>query len=697
MSTQKSDVSEKDDLLETARERFALAQEAIADSHKLAIEDREFLAGNQWPEEIKNKRTQKGRPCLVINRLPQHARQVTNDARQNRPSIKVYPVDDKADVETAKVLQGMVKHIETNSNADVAYDTAFDGAVKNGFGYLRVTTDYSDPETFEQDILIKRIRNPLSVFLDPHAQEPDGSDARFGFIVDDVSHDDFKSQFPDSELCKASDWNALADQTPGWLSEKTCRIAEYFYRDDKTVELAQLDDGKVVPLEQVPEDLRHLVVNTRKTKVPVIRWAKINAIEILEETVWPGRWIPIIPVYGDEEDLNGRVILKGIIRDAKDPQRMYNYWASSETEMIALAPKAPFIGAEGQFEGYEDQWRTANVENHAFLEYKPVALNGTLAPPPQRNVFEAPVQAISQARMMSSEDLKATTGIYDASLGNRSNENSGIAIQRRNMQAQTANFHFVDNLTRSLKHVGRILVDLIPKVYDTTRVARIIGEEGDQKVVTVNGQPQPGSTQNQIYDLSIGKYDVVCDVGPSFATKRQEAVQSMLDMTRAYPQIAQVAGDLLVKNMDWPGAKEVAERLKKTLPPGLADDDQSGPPLPPQVKAQMGQMNQMIEQLTHQLNDSNEILKQKRMELESRERIAMAEIQAKVEIELFKGGQKDSHLLLQQEIAQIEQRLNLLGQQEPIQTEVNEQMPDQQMPEQQPTGGISPGLPTQME
>lgn len=691
-----------DEILRVARERFVLSEEAFSEIRSIALEDLEFRAGEQWPEGVKNERNLDGRPCLTINRIPQFIRQITNDQRQNRPAIRVSPVDDKADIETAKILQGMIRHIEYNSSADTAYDTAFEGAVTKGFGYFRIITDYVDAKSFDQEILIKKIQNSFSVYPDPFAKESDGSDMNWCLVVEDVNKDDYDSMYSESELSQMQDWQGIGDQSEGWVSGKSCRIAEYFYKDYKETTIVLLSNGQVIEksqAKQLPPDIT--VLNERKASIPTVKWLKINGIEILEETEWLGQWIPIIPVYGDELNVNGKKILEGVIRHAKDSQRMYNYWASTETEAIALAPKAPYLVAEGQIKGFENQWREANRKNQAFLTYKPVSSGGTTIGAPQRNTYEPPVQAVSNARMLASEDLKATTGIYDAALGNRSNENSGVAIQRRNAQSQTSNFHFVDNLSRSLKHAGRILVDLIPKIYDAPRAARILGEDGEQEIVRINEEfEKNGQIVN--YELSRGKYDVAVDVGPSFATKRQEALTSMIDLTKTYPQIMGVAGDLLVKNMDWQGAQEISERLKKTLPPGVADDDKNKQQqIPPEMQAQMQQMGGMIDQLTQKLNEANEQIKTKSIEIESRERIAFAQMEVDLKKELFKSQAQASTLILEQEIAQINQRLGLLDMNEDFDSQYeneNEQMPDQQEPEmnqqQMPTDGLSSGQPT---
>jgi hypothetical protein len=507
----------------------------------------------------------------------------------------------------------------------------------------------------------------------------------------DIPKDDFKAQFKDAELSRLEDWRAVGDSSAEWVKTDTVRVAEYFYKTHKEIDLVMLATGEVIPLEpgaELPPDVA--VKGRRKSVMPAIEWCKTNGVEILERTAWPGQWIPIIPVIGDELIVNGKRILEGVIRHARDPQRMLNFWASAETEAIALAPKAPFIGAAGQFEGFERDWEQANQRNVAFLQYNPKSLGGAVLPAPQRNAFEPAVMAITNARMQASEDLKATTGIYDAALGARSNENSGIAIQRRNQQAQTSNFHFADNLSRSIRHLGRILVDLIPKVYDTPRAVRIIGEDGEVDMVRVNEIFEKGGEQ-KAYMLNKGKYDVTISTGPSYATKRQEAVASMLDLTKAYPQIAQVAGDLLVKNFDWPGSQEIAERLKRTLPPGVADDpkkDQQS--VPPQIQAQMEQMNHMIDQLTKSLHAAHDQLDTRKMELESKERIASMQTQAEVEIALAKIGSQESVTFLKQQIEDIKHRLQLLNFNTAIDSNEGGEVAALPM-NQPPTGGPSPG------
>jgi hypothetical protein len=659
-------------ILDEAHARFKLVEEAESEIRRLSLEDLEFSAGEQWPENVKAERDRDGRPCLVINRLPHLISQITNDQRQNRPSIQVHPLDDFADVKTAKIMQGLARHVEYNSNADVAYDTAFELAVKTGRGFWRVITDYSSPNSFDQEIFIEPILNPLSVYFDPFSRKPDGSDAEYAFHVEDLSKDLYESKYPNSELSKSGDWETAGSLAPGWMPEGSARVADYFYKEYTNETLVFLSTGESFLKSELPEDLGVdqsgapvTILKERETKVTKVVHAKVNATEVLEKSEWPGKYIPIVPVYGKVTDINGKLVVEGIVRGAKDPARMYNYMASAEAEAIGLAPRAPFIAAEGQIEGYESDWESANRKNHSVLYYKPISLGGQPAPPPQRNSFEPAVQAITQARMMASDDIKATTGIYDSAVGAQSNEISGTAIEKRTMQSQTGNFHYIDNLTRSIRHTGRILIELFPKIYDTARSGRIIGDDGEQKIVPLNQSFMDEDGKPMIYALDAGQYDVTVDVGPSFQTKRQQGVAAMIEMFRAAPGPMQNALDLLVKNMDWQGATELSERFKKMLPPNLVDDPKAQQ-VPPQVQAQMQQMNMMIQNLSKELDETTKIIETKKLDLESKERIELMKLQGQLEIKLAELGSKESVALLNNEVASIKHRLELLDMNAPI-------------------------------
>lgn len=703
------DKSKRDqDILEVARERFRLAEELWHDVYDKGREDLRFISGDQWDWADKVARKEDGRPCLTVNKLPQYTRQIVNDQRQSKPSIKVSPVDDNADIETAKIHQGLIRNIEYSSKADMAYGRAFEGAVENGFGFYRVRTDYCSPESFDQDIIIDSIQDPFLVYLDPFFKKPDGSDSNWGFIQCRYNKDDYNAEFGESALGKEKDWTTFSsDKYGSWISEKEVRVCEYYSKEFKKTTLAKLSNGDVIDKAGFAEGVIDqqgqpiTIVAEKQANIPIVYHRKINAVEILEETIVPGEFIPILPVFGKIIILDGKRIIESAVRHALDPQRMHNYWVTCETETIALAPKAPFIAAEGTIsKEYMPQWLSANKKNHAVLFYKSTDSKGTPVAPPQRNVFEAPVQAITNARMQSGEDLKSTTGMFDAGIGAQGNETSGIAIQRRASQTQTTNYHFIDNLNQSIRHCGRILLDWIPHVYDTPRAARIIGEEGQEEMVMLN-QIFEHKGEAKHYDTSAGKYDAVVESGPSYATKRQEAASSMLELSKAFPQLVGVAGDLIVKNMDIPGASEISERFKKSLPPGLAEDDKQKKPIPPEVQQQLQQMDQMVHALTQKLNEANDAIKTKTVEIESRERIEMLKIERDYKLEVMKQQGAAANLLFAEEIKQINQRLQLLGIGDPIdENEMNGEQPQGGQPTQQPNqnlNGNPQGMPAQIQ
>lgn len=719
-------------IIERAKSRFKLAQEAERDNRTAGDEDARFRAGEQWPAEIKAQRALERRPCLTINKMPQFEQQVTNDQRQNRPSIKVHPVDDVADPETAKVFQGILKHIEVASSADTARDTAFENAVRRSYGYYRIVTEFASHDSFDQEIRVKRIRDPNTVLLDPNHQEPDGSDAEYGFVFERMPKDQYLAEYGESKLAEHGAWDLEHSQAPDWVDKDTVLIAEYFYKHYETVQLALLSDGQVMEKGEAeqfiasqsvhavgPDGLptgepaaQVVIVKERTARVPSIKWCKLTSAEILEKTDWPGQWIPILPVYGAELVVDGKVIRESLTRHAKDPAQMYNFWKSAETEAITLAPKAPYIADARTIEGFEHIWATANQKNHSYLPFN----SRPDAPPPQRQSFEPAIQAITQASMLASDEVKAVIGIYDGSLGARSNETSGIAIQRRNQQAQTSNFHFTDNLNRTIRHEGRIIVDLIPHIYDSARTARIIGVDGEQKVVRLNQEYQDESGQVVKHDMGAGKYDVTIDTGPSYQTRRQESASFMQEMIKAYPPTMQVAGDLVMKSMDVPGASDLAERFKKTLPPNLIDDAKNKQ-IPPHIQAQMQQQAQMIEHLTKQLQAATDPMEMKRIELESKERMHAAEWETKATIELAKLESKEALNMLAHQIAELDARTQMLGSMQPFPNpEDPTAAPEMGAPEESPmpmdaggfpadgamggeplTGEESPGLPVDPE
>jgi hypothetical protein len=594
------------DIIETALHRMTMAIAAYSDSREDELDDLRFYAASpdnqfQWPADVLATRgsvqgqTINARPCLTINKLPQHVRQVTNDQRQNRPSGKVIPADDKADIEVAEIFNGMVRHIEYMSDADVAYDTACENQVAYGEGYIRLLTEYESPNSFDQNIKIGRIRNSFSVYMDPTIQDPCGSDAQWCFVTEDLMLEDFERMFPDAQPVSSLQAQSVGNESYApWLSVDTIRIADYYYVEHEKATL-NLYYGNVSAMKGSPEDQQMVQMGMKPIKsrivdVKKVKHCKINGFEVLEHNDWAGDWIPVVRVVGNEFEIDGRIHVSGIVRNAKDAQRMYNYWVSQEAEMLALAPKAPFIGYGGQFEGYETQWKTANTTNWPYLEVNPDVTDGAggTLPLPQRAQPPMASSGLLQAKAGASDDIKSTTGQYDSSLGATSNERSGKAIMARERQTDTGTYHYVDNLARAVRHITRQIIGLVPKIYDTQRVARIMGEDGEPDSAKIDpNQAEPvkkiidqnGLEIDRIYNPGVGTYDVMVTTGPSYMTKRQEALESMGQLLQGNPQLWAVAGDLFIKNMDWPGAQEMAKRFAKTIDPKLMDDGDKDPAL----------------------------------------------------------------------------------------------------------------------
>jgi len=643
-------------VLATARSRLDLAMSALSDSREDEIDDLKFYAGSpdnhwQWPADVLATRgavqgqTINARPCLTINKLPQHVRQVTNDQRQNRPGAKVIPVDDNADVEIAEIFNGMIRHIEYRSDADVAYDTACENQVAYGEGYFRLLTEYCNDDTFDQDIKIGRIRNSFSVYMDPMIQDPTGADAKYCFITEDLTKDEYERMYPNASPVSTLQSLGVGDQSiSNWLNEDTIRIADYYYIDYDPATL-NLYPGNITAFDGTPQDKQLKAIygkpkKSREADRQKVKYCKINGYEILEERDWVGKYIPVIRIVGNEFEVDGRLYVSGLVRNAKDAQRMYNYWVSQEAEMLALAPKAPFIGYGGQFEGYEDKWKTANTNNWPYLEVNPDVTDGqgSVLPLPQRAQPPMASTGLLQAKSGAAEDIKATTGQYNASLGQGGNERSGKAILARQREGDVGTYHYGDNLARGIRHLARQLVDMIPKIYDTQRIARIIGEDGETKMVKINPdqmesvnkiQDENGIVIEKIYNPGVGTYDVVATTGPGYATKRQEALEAMAQLLQGNPQLWAVAGDLFVKNMDWPGAQEMAKRFAKTIDPKLMSDGEDNPELQAaqQQMQAMGQEMEQMHQMIQNVGKSIEAQDMKRKDYETEIKAYQAETQ----------------------------------------------------------------------
>ncbi len=579
--------TKKDDDQEFVRKALAKYERAYDKERTniiLAYEDLEFRVGEQWPGDVKREREADHRPALTINKVPTFVRQVTGDIRLMRPSIRVVPVDSRGDPETAQVLGGLIRYIENRSDARHAYTAGADSQVVAGIGHWRVLTEYADDSTFNQEIRISAVDDGVSVIWDPDAKLPNKEDAKCCFVPVDMSHDAFKELYPDAPIEDFSltleGRTALIDE---WFGDDFVRVAEYWERRPEKRTLALLDDGAIDDVTDQPERLRMLReagVRIEERDSHRVYRSVISACHVLEQPKpWPGRYIPIVPVIGEEVILGRRTVRHGVVRYLKDAQRAYNYFRTAETETVALQPKSPWLLTEKNVEDYADQWLSANTRNYPYLVYKPDSANGNAAP--QRVGPGVNTAGITEGLQISAQEMKDVSGIYDAGLGERSNETSGKAIMARQRESDVGTYVYVENFSRAIRHTGRILLDLIPTVYDTERVIRIVGEDNKVDLVEINKEvPELGRMLN---DVTVAAYDVVLDQGPSYATKREEAREGMLTFLQQAPNAAPVVLDLIAEAQDWPNAEKFSERLKTLLPAPIQakEAQESGEPPPP--------------------------------------------------------------------------------------------------------------------
>ena len=606
-----------DSRIQEAIDFLKFSNEADTENRQKGLDDLKFSSGDQWPIEVQNSRHLEARPCLTINKLDAYVRQIVNQMRQGRPRMRAHSMNSEANAKVADVITGIFKHIEVNSDADTAYDTAGEYAVRIGWGYWRVITDYVREDSFDQEIYIRPIDNPFSVYFDPNSIQPDGSDAEKVLITTLMSKDDFKIQYPGADDGGDFNQRGTGDFDPDWVQKEDIRVAEYFYVERKKTKLLLLSDGTKVYKDEAPSPeilaaAGIMVVGERETMRKQIKWCKLTGLEILEERDWSGRYIPVVPVYGQQLTVEDKRKKYGLVRNAKDAQRMYNYWQTSLTESIALAPKAKWLLAEGQDEGHENEWAQANIKSMPVLRYKQTDINGKEAPAPQRLQPEPPPAGVIAAAMSIDKDLQSVVGIFDPSQLPQGNM-SGKAIRGQQMQQDMTNFHYYDNLVRSMKHTGRIILDLIPKIYDRERVLRIIGYDGKPEMVTLNQRTQDEmGVEKVLNDVTVGEYDVYMDTGPGYQSKRQEAVEAMMPMISTNQELFNLAGDLVFRNMDFPGAEVIADRLAANNP--LAQIDEKSE-IPPQIQMQLMQAQKQIADM-QQMIAAMELEKQYRSDVE---------------------------------------------------------------------------------
>ena len=724
-----SDRKRKNELVEKAIKCFQLTNTAEYDQRQREEEDLQFdraLPTDQWPEGIRTARAggtaETGgvvneRPCLVINKLDQPVQQVINEARAARIGIKIKPKSDGASQEGAEIRQGIYRTIEMDSRAHIARLWALDRAVKCGRGAYRVTTKYSNDGDFDQDIVIERILNQGSVYLDPFAKEPDWSDGEWALITSDIPLEEYKRRYPDSKLnsISAEELESIGNKVPGWIGgsdtdgSRTIRVAEYFYVVFEKRELVFVAGAGKTWLDELPEDFAPPPdAKIRKVDVRKVKWCVINAEEVLEEQDWDGRYIPIIPVIGKEYNVGGDRCWKGVISNSKDAQRSYNYMRSAQVEAVGLAPKAPWIMAEGQDEGYEAMWDQSNTRNYTRLKYKPIDFMGKPLPPPQRNVAEPAIQAISMAVNMANEDIKSTTGRFDPSLGKNRADQSGKAINLLKESGEATTSNYLENLTSiSMHYEAKVVLDLMPYVYDRKgRILRVMGEEEhEDETVMINqpfvmgpeGQPQPAPPPGMMerlgqmvgmgakkrdpkyYDLRNGQYSVEVSVGKSFPTQREENAEMLRAIIESAPGLTPMLADLMVEQLDTPIAKRAAERLRKMNPQAQEDGDQQ---VPPQIAAQLQQLQEQNQMLTDTLKQQNEEIKANRYKVDADYDAKLKELQVRREIAMITANAqiRNTNVKAQtdEEIAEMKLQADAMGEERDRQHEGQQNERDRQ-------------------
>lgn len=630
-----------DQIIAEAKKRFTRSQDWESVARAYALADSKFANGDtynkyQWGDKDIKDRAE--RPCLTNNKIRQHNLHIVNDARQHKAAIKVTPTGQGASYEAAEIMAAVIRRIEYQSKAMDAYSTAIYHQVESGIGYCRVTTDYAGSDSFEQEIYIKRIRDPRTVYLDPDAHEYDKGDMRFAFIFTDTPRKLFEAKYPDADPDSAPP----LDNSDPWNTPDTVREAEYWRRSEVQDKLHLLAGGQTVLESSLPPGIKAAlqIEKSRDVVKDNVEWFRLAGGKIVDRKEWAGKYIPIVPFIGEEVVIDGKMDRRGHTRALIDAQKMYNYWGSAATEHVALQGKSPYIAPARSIEGLETYWDTANTENHAFLPYNDRDLDtGVEIARPERSPAPVMAQAYLQGMETARQDMMMVSGQYQAEMGAPGNERSGVAIQQRQREGDTATYHYIDNQAKGIRQIGRIILDLIPHIYDVARVMKVMAEDGTQSDVHMDpnapaahqqvgpdGQPMtpPQAEAMQadpdspdptvIFNPTVGTYDIEADVGPQFGTQREEAFNAIQQIIQASPDLVHTVGDLLFKSADFPLADELAERLKRGVPPQLL----GGPP-PAVMQAQqalqtmqqhahdtLGQADAEIADLKKQLADRTE-------------------------------------------------------------------------------------------
>jgi hypothetical protein len=670
------------DYITQARKRYSAAAKAWKHIREEAKIDLKFVSGDQWDPSIKDAREDSNRPALSFNRLHTVVQAITNQARQQRPQPKINPSDEQGSAETADVLEGHIRHIQYASQADVAYDGAVEYSASCGFGFYRITTEYVDERSFNQEPRIRRILDPMTVYFDPDAEEADFSDAKWCFVRKRLTREDYKAQFGKEAVDFGSDEADMQD----WSEEDHVWIAEYWQVKITKSKLQHLSDGSTRIGDDSPLPEGVTVTQEREIDDREVTFDLIDGARSLSKTDWLGKWIPIIPVLGKELVVDGKREFISLIRFARDPQRLLNAYKSGIAEQIGLATRSPWIGAKGQFK--DPRWKNANTENYSFLEYDSVTVNGQPAPPPQRNQFEAPIQALSSAALQEADALKAATGYIDSVLQPSRADLSGVAVQRRQQGADLTNFHFQDNLVRSQWHAANVLLDLISKLIDVPREIRTLAIDGTPSLAPVGIQQPDGSVQmvqgkedQKHHILDAGSYDVTISTGPSYNTKLEEERDVLLQVLQQNPQAWLLYSDVLFKLMGYP---ELEERAKLTLPPpiqqAIAAKQGPGAQIPPAVQQQLTGLMAQNQQLKAGMQQAIQIIKTKQIEVAGKLQVEKVKAVRELTVEGMKNQHDATKAMLDASMEAVNRMTEMLHE--------TEMAPDPNLAGAQPSGAV---------
>lgn len=655
-------------VVERARERLKRGLKFESTARQRWIEDYRFAEadsqnGYQWPDKYRKERSLTDRPCLTINKVRTHNLLIINDAKQNKPGISFRPTGNGATFEAAQCWSALGRKIEYQSNATAAYDKATEFQVKAGFGAWRVTTEYEDDESFNQEVYIRPIADPLTVVIDPWATEPDKSDMRWAILFEDLELDEARDKYG-----RDIDTSVMAlDSNYGWLQEDTVRVAEFYEIETEDDELWQITDDSdpanaqemtvkksILTPEQKDHYGSHPMTQKRGIRTKTVKWTFIIGNEVVEEKIWPGKQIPIVVLFGEETIIDGVLDRKGHTRALMDPQRMYNYWSSSAVEYGALQTKTPWLSSQEAIDGFEDDWAEQNVHNKAVLFYNALGENGEPIPPPQR--IQPPVSApvALDGMKVAQMEFGLASGQYDASFGQPSNERTGKAINERTRQGEKITYHYTDQLALAVRRTGQIIMEVVPHIYDTKRVVQAMGDDGQSMEVTIDPQAQKlyqetldqdGKIAQRILNPSKGKFEVYADIGPAYATRREEAFNAFTLILTQAPQLAAIIGDLLMQAGDFPFADVAAQRLRRMVPPMALGQG------PTQNEQQMQQQLQELQQLY-----------QKAMEQRANDQLKIKGHAEKRDVEIFNAVTKRLQTFLQHDQFSKGQVLDLIQQ-----------------------------------